>query len=439
MRGESIMKNFLKKALLVLLTILMVGEMSITPMNATAASKNNKVTAREYIKLMVNATKLKVNPKDKDPYVTAALNGGLIKKGELKSYTASIKKEDAAVIANRADELIHGTKYDKKELCKQIKNKKRLTNLNSVTKSKQDSVIKVYAKGIMIGASNGLYTHSRKFNGKEALTMSEAKILASRVKTPSKRRKLSPDGQLTRTTNLPKGNKNQKRTEVTQELPYQVKGYPTYKDYSYILASFPNAFYEKLFRYQGKRYGKKPVALVDYASPVRLAKMKFNGYKMNDVLNANLDSWAKKIQTNLNTRLNVDYRAIDGKWINTLRNTYYVYNDADMDKRKTKDIKEYGTKVKKNKVIGKGTVSVEPSTLYYDKGFYMRAYIKFKVVNATHMNVDEADLIYGENIYIPNLKKNQWVTTYVDIRLGSANGYSSRKDFAVFGDSIVKE
>ena len=338
------MKIFLKKALLVLLTILMVGEMSITPMTTSAASKNNKVTAREYIKLMVNATKLKVNPKDKDPYVTAALNGGLIKKGELKSYTASIKKEDAAVIANRADELIHGTKYDKKELCKQIKHKKRLTNLNSVTKSKQDSVIKVYAKGIMIGASNGLYTHSRKFNGKEALTMSEAKILASRVKTPSKRRKLSPDGQLIRTTNLPKGNKKQTFPKPTKELPYQIKHYPTYKDYPYILASFPNSFYENMFLYSRGISGKKKVELKDYASPAKLLKKKYfneeQGYLLKDVLENHLDGWTKKAEINLKTRLNVDYRKIDNKWINTLRNTYYVYNDADMDKRKTKDIKE---------------------------------------------------------------------------------------------------
>lgn len=429
------MKNFIKKALLILLTILMVGESSITSITASAASKDSKITVNEYLKLLSGATKIEVNSTDKNPYVAAALKGGLIKEGEFTSYNGSIKKEDAAVIANRADELLHGTTYDE-DLYKQIKTKKRLSDLGSVTKSKQDSVIKVFSKGIMIGASNGLYTHSRKFNGKEALTTSEAKALVARVKTPSKRRKLSPDGQLIRTTNLPKGNKKQTFPKPTKELPYQIKHYPTYKDYPYILESFPNAFYENIFLYSRGISGKKKVELKDYASPVKLLKKKYfneeRGYLLKDVLDNHLDDWTKKAEVNLKTRLNVDYRKIDNEWINKLRKTYYVYGDAASDKSRTNDIKEYVTKVKKNKVIVKGTVSVEPSTLYYDNGYYMRAYIKFKVVNAANMNVKKEDLIYDGIMFLPDIKKGKWVEAYVDVPFGSANGYSSGKDYAVY-------
>ena len=407
------MSNIKKKVILVILATVMFIEGNITTVVAATAPIGKKITVGDYIRLFVDETNLAVDSSEKDPHIVAALKEGLIKEGEFSSYSSNITKEDAALIANRGDELLYETSYDE-TLYQQIKSKKRISDLSKMNADNQDAVIKVFAKGIMIGSSNGKYTHSRKFNGKDYLTISEAKVIVARVKNFSKRRKLSQDGQLIRTTKLPKN----------------------YKSYEYILEAFPNAFYEKKFIYQLTRYSYKPVELVDYASPVKLNKTKFNDYKMSEVLQTNLDAWAKKVQTNLNTRLNVDYRTIDNEWISTLRKTYYIYGNSASDKKRTNDIKEYVSKVKKNKVIIKGTVSVEPSTLYYSKGYYMRAYIKFKVDNATNMNVEEEDLIYGSTVYLPNLKKDKWITMYVDIELGSANGLSNGKDLAVFDDSI---
>lgn len=402
------MNKKMKKLLLIIILLIIIPDYSVA-----ASTISEKISIEDYIKLMAESINLTIDSTDKHPYITAAMKEGLVNEGDFATYTSNITKEDAAVIANKADELLHGTGYNA-DLYNQIKTKKRLSDLSNITNSKQDAVIKIFSKGIMIGSSNGMYTHSRKFNGKEAVTVSEAKTIVTRVKTSSKRRKLSPDGQLIRTTNLPKN----------------------YKSYEYILESFPNAFYEKKFKYQLTKYHYKPVELVDYASPIRLKKMKFNDYKMQEVLDVNLSSWAKKVQTNLQTRLNVDYRTIDNEWISTLRKTYYVYDDAPADKKRTDDIKEYVAKVKKNKVIIKGTVAVESSTLYYKQGYYMRAYIKFKVDNATNMNVKEEDLIYGSTVYLPNLKKDKWITMYVDIEMGSANGLSNGKDLAIFDDSI---
>lgn len=410
------MSNIKKKVLLVILATVMFIEGNITTAVATTAPIGKEITVGDYIWLFVDATKLAVDSTEKEPHIVAALREGLIKEGEFSSYSSNITKEDAALIANRGDELLYGTSYDE-TLYQQIKSKKRISDLSKMNADNQDAVIKVFAKGIMIGSSNGKYTHSRKFNGKDYLTTSESKAIVARVKSPSKRRTLSSDGQLIRTTKLPEN----------------------YKSYEYILEAFPNDFYEKKFIYQTRKYYYNPVELVDYASPVKLRKTKLNGYSMNEILDVNLDTWAKKVQTNLQTRLNVDYRTIDNEWTSTLRKTYYIYNDATSDKRRTDDIKKYVAKVKKNQVIIKGTVSVEPSVLYDALGYYMRAYIKFKVDDAVNMNVEEEDLIYGNTVYFPNLKKDKWIETYVDIQLGSANGNSSGKDYAVYRDSIGKE
>ena len=100
--------------------------------------------------------------------------------------------------------------------------------------------------------------------------------------------------------------------------------------------------------------------------------------------------------------------------------------------RETRDIKKYVSLIKKNKIVVQGKVSVEPSTLYYYNGYYMRAYIKFKVNCAGNY---KEDFIYG-GAYFNNLKKNQWKTMYVDIEVGSATGGSLGDDFAVFNDDI---
>ena len=410
---KKIMKKIMKKAILLTMITVLFFESGIT---STAATTNTNISIGNYIKLIVDASNLTVNTAENNSYIKAALREGLIKEGEFSSYSVNITKEETAVIANRADELLHGTSYDE-TLYQQIKSKKRISDFGKMNADNQDAMIKVFAKGIMIGSSNGKYTHSRKFNGKDYLTTSEAKAIVAKVKNSSKRRKLSPDGQLIRTTKLPKN----------------------YKSYEYILESFPNAFYEKKFIYQTRKYYYKPVEFKDYASPARLKKTTLNGNKMQEVLDNHLDTWAKKIETNLKIRLNVDYRTIDNEWISTLRKTYYVYGDASADKRRTDDIKKYVTKVKKNKVVVKGYVSVEPSVLYDALGYYMRAYIRFKVDDATNMKVEEEDLIYGDTVYFPNLKRDKWVETYVDIQLGSANGNSNGNDYAVYRDSIGKE
>lgn len=426
MRKGDHMERLIKKVLLAILVTILFLEDGMT--SAQASSKST-VTVEKFIRLMIVTSKIEVDITEKVPYIAAALREGIIKEGEFSSYKVKVTYQDAAVIACRTEELLHGRTYDE-SLYSQIKNKKRISDLNKIIKSKQSSVIKVFSKGIMIGFSNGRYSHSRQFKGAENIPLSTAKLICNRTVNKSKRRKLSPDGQLIRETNLPKSVKNKNAPVPSEDLPYVVKGTPSAKDYPYILESFPNDFYQKSFDYQNTRYGAKPVELVKYASPAKLTQMNHNGYKMDDVLAANLDTWVNKIETNLEKRLNVDYRTIDNDWMNDLRKTYFIYDDANMDKYQTTEIKNYMKVIKKNKVIVTGKVSVESSTLYRSgTGYYMRAFVKFKIVSGNNLNA-EKDAIFG-HVYLPNFKKGVWYKRYIDIRLGSNNGGSKGDDIAV--------
>ena len=128
----------------------------------------------------------------------------------------------AAQMLERADEKLNGTKYDN-DMYERIVKYKRISDRKKASKELKKDLTICFIKGIMIGKSNGKYSQSRKLTPKSKVTESDAKTFITRLKDKKKRIKLTWDGQVTRKTNLPKN----------------------YKDYPYILASFPNSFYEK--------------------------------------------------------------------------------------------------------------------------------------------------------------------------------------------------
>ncbi len=83
----------------------------------------------------------------------------------------------------------------------------------------------------MVGKSDGTYSAPGNFCQRQKITRDEAKKMMNRLKNKGKRFKLSYDGQVLRIINLPKN----------------------YKDYPYILASFPNSYYEKKMWYTKQR------------------------------------------------------------------------------------------------------------------------------------------------------------------------------------------
>lgn len=368
-----------------LAVIIGLGSVSMVP--AMAASKDT-ITIDAFVKKLEKAVG----------------KTGLLKDGEYSNVNNNIKRVDAAVLTNRADEVLNGASYSK-DLYNQVVNKKRVTGLKNIGKEEKVAIRKCFVKGLMQGYSNGKCSQDRSFKPEQFLTVGEADKIIERLKDKKKRVKLSPDGQVIRTTNLPKN----------------------YKKFDYILASFPNEFYEKKFLYQRKKYYYNPVNLETYASPKDLKKVVYNtGYekvKYTKMYEQYGEQWIDIVKTNLECRLNFDYRKVNNKWVNKLLNTYYLYDDASIDKRRIDHIKKYVKNAKKNKVIVKAAdIVVEPSSMYMEGGgFYIRCYLRFKV-SATNLYQPEGnrqnELIYSSDlVWLEGLKKNKWYEGYFDFEL----------------------
>lgn len=406
--------------------LLMIGmAATLAPAPKGEAANADPIKTGEFIELMAKTAKLEADQEAESPYLEAAKTAGLVKDGEFKNLEAIITNTDAAVLANRTEELLNGTKYDERKY-DLIVSRKRISDLGKIATEKRPDVIKVYMKGIMIGTGNGKCSQDRRFNGSEKLKKSTANLIAARIKTPSKRRKLSPDGQLIRTTNLPKN----------------------YKDYEYILESFPNSFYEAKFRYQSTKYYYEPKELEDYASPAKVRKMVFSpklGLTQGEVMDRYLYDWCDKVEKNLWHQFNADYRTIDKEWINGIRSTYYVFGDPENDRIQTREIEKYVKEMKKNKVIVEASkIVVEPSSQYYASGDYIRAYVKFRVVSGPIQMFDSkvkgvvlSDIFCGEYAYVKDFEKGVWLERYFDINVGTRNGSSDGSDYAISGDDLI--
>lgn len=405
-------RNIICKGISLLLVIVMVLSSMIPAKSAEAATSSN-IKIYNFIKILVSATGLEIDTAQASPYMKAAMDAGIVKEGDFKDDEAYITRMDAAVLLNRADEYLHGDTVDGKLL--KIVLEQRISDINKIPEGKRNAVAKIYAKGFIVGKSNGLYIQNRSFNGYDFLTTGDAKKLIALLKNTKGRAKMSPDGQLIRTSNLPKNA----------------------KDYPYILEAFPNSFYEMKFGYQFSTYSYKPVEGKDYARPIKLnERMKVFETDINGRC-IYLDDWMNKVENNLKYRLNVDYRTINNNWLKSLRSTYFVYNNAYDDKKTTDDIKEYMSYVKKNQIVIKSSViSVEPSTLYYDNAYRVRAYVKFKISFRGEQKPQNKLFFVQQFIRLKNITRGEWFEGVYDIELATANGNSDGSDYAVFDDSL---
>lgn len=411
------MKNLMKRVVLLTLVIV-ISLSSSTIMTVRASSKN--ITIGEYIELLMKAMKVTIKETEDETYIEAAVSTGVLKTVDEFKVENEMTRAECAVLTNRADIYVNGVSADTKTF-DEIKDHKRISDLSKISKEYRDDVVQVFGKGIIVGYTNGQYTQNRAFKGSNKITYNGAKEVIKKITNKKLRGVMSPDGQLTRTTNLP----------------------CNAKEYEYILASFPNKFYEMMFRYEWGMRNNKWVEYHDYCVPAKIKTMPFeiSGYKgtakeTQDMLDKNLDMWIDKIETNLRCRFNVDYRTIGQKWYKEIRGSYcdYTYEKYNQDLKD--ELNAYIQDVKKNKVVIKSEmISVEPSTLYYNGGFYIRCYVKFKVTSANNMS---GTLVFGQgdNVYFKNLMKNKWHEGYYDISIGVINGSSYGDDYAVFNEYI---
>ncbi len=376
--------------------------------------KDSTITIQEFTKKLEQIVKVEKN--------------SLIKKGEFKNKKKKITWKQVAVLVNRADEFKNGTDYDE-NLYKQVVEKKRLTGLTGLTKEEKKAVRLCFVKGIISGVSNGNYSQSRHFYANQKVTTKEANKILECLKNKKKRTKLSLDGQVIRTTNLPSN----------------------YKKFDYILESFPNQFYEVGFSYQYSVCENfEPKNLEHYACPKDMKKLNYDtGYldttSFLDMYKICKDVWLETIETNLKYRFNFDYRTVDEEWISKLANTYVDGTNANENKNITDSIKKYIKTAKKNHVIIKSdTIAVEPSTIYYESGwgFLVRCHIKFKV-NADMIYSRESgrqnELLYAgtwQSVWIKNLKKNEWYEMDIDIAIGQQAGNQNPSTYKILDDSL---
>ena len=300
----------------------------------------------------------------------------MLKDSGIKNTNAATTVQTAAYLLEKADSSINGgwLSYDY-DLFIHVQDYNRISDLKKAKKDYRRSLMMCYTKGIMIGKSNGKYSQSRKFLPTSKITKSEATKLVNRLSDTSKRFKLTYDGQLTRTVNLPKN----------------------YKEYPYILASFPNSFYEKKMWYTKQRSG-----MFNPETAKQTAKNADSEVR---------DMICDTVRKNLELRLNVNYKkTFTSKWKSELANTYFDPSDM------TSDINKYVTAAKSRKVVVESyKIVVDPSMMWRDTGanYYVKVYVQFKVKSGnvpTATSKKQNEVIFGNYTAMKNLESHKTVT-----------------------------
>lgn len=334
---------------------------------------------------------------------------GIIKEGDFKDYEINLTRGDMLVLLSRADEYVNMDIIEEWRV--NMVMEKRISDIKKVSTSKRADIAKGYIKGFMKGYSNGNYITNRNLKLKNKVTKNGALSSIKMIKDKSLRAKISPDGQLIRTTKLPKNAKN----------------------YEYILASFPNKFYERKFEFMFSdqyKAGKRDPDLEKF--PVDMRKSKFRTWNEEWDFSIEMDKylyeWQKKAETYLQYTFNVDYRTVDNEWIEGLASCYVKSNIDEVA-----DIKDYYIKhIKENKVVVESSIiAVEPSSLYKDNGYKMRAYVRYRIT-AKDITVKQNKLLWVQYPQLKNLKSGEWREGIFDIRFGTNNGYQGDgNDFAI--------
>lgn len=360
------MNSKIKKLVSMLLVAVIVSTSALVMDGSKVEAAVEYITVEVFAKSLAEELGLyPVSGSEQSQYVNTLINVGIIKAGDFTSYTGELTRTDAAVLINRADEYLQGDTLDTDLVTVALE--KRISDIKKIDESKRTDVAKAYLKGFIKGYSNGAYSTDREFRGSKKISKAGALELIKMLKDKKLRANISPDGQLIRTTKLPKN----------ADL------------FPYILASYPNKYYDGIeFTYQriisydenGKE--RELENLVDYAAPVDVDKTtKYDDFPT--LKKANIDNWVKKVKTHFECVFNVDYRTIDDRWVETLLSVNSVYGSLREDIIRD-EIKEYVKQMKSNKtVVEVNSIAVDGSSLYYTDGYYyLRVYVKYKVISS---------------------------------------------------------
>lgn len=379
--------TFRKRLCSAILSAVMLASfiLSALPQDTSAASsKNSPITVVDFADKIKNAVDVDV-----------------LKDTKIKDTNVATTVQVAAYLLEKADYAINGGVYSYDyDLWYHVTEYNRISDLKKANKAYRESMIMCYTKGIMIGKSNGKYSQNRKFSPTRKLTKSEANTFVKRLSDKSKRFKLTYDGQLTRTINLPKN----------------------YKEYPYILASFPNSFYEKQMWYSKQRT----------KGHYETAKQTFKNEDGDD-----LDLICDTVRKNLELRLNVNYKkTFTSKWKSELANTYRCPEDM------TADINKYVKNAKARKVVVESSkIVVDPSMVWKDGAtYYVKVLIQFKVKSGSVPKATtkkQNEVIFGDYVAIKGLESHKTVT-YSDEMIVKVSGNNGQiAEMGVWDDDIA--
>lgn len=356
-------------------------------------------------------------------YRNALITANILQENELEDTKKNINKAELALLAART--MTYKGEKEDTDLSEIIVSKKRISDLSKIEEPYKSCVVQVFGEGVMVGSSNGTYSQSRTFKANDSVATGTMKSVIKKAIEKKGRNIMSSDGQLTRTTNLPKKAKR----------------------YKYILASFPNSFYDLGMEYDHAVYSGTPTYMKDYCFPKDLMKLKYDTWNeildFSDMYDKYGDTWMNKVKNNLQYRLNFNYKTVDEEWVKGLASTYYIAYDQTENPRRIAAIKDYVKTAKKNKVIIQADkVVVEPSTLYMGaSGFYVRCYVRFKV-SADEifdcMSNEQHKMIYcgRESMYL-KLKNGIYYEGVFDIGISTSAGGDNGHGFSVSDDSLI--
>jgi hypothetical protein len=423
------MKGLFMKVLATVLVSTMIIAMYQSVNVKSAEAAEIYISVEDYSKAISNEINIAaVN----DSYAEGLKAAGIIIEGEFTSYDENITRGDALVILSRADEYLNGTQVTSELVQTAIE--KRISDIDKVTEGKRVDVAKAYLKGFMKGYSNGAYCTDRELKVTKMITKKGALSCISMLKDNSKRAKISPDGQLIRTKNLPK----------------------TAKNYPYILESFPNEYYDWKFSYEissettynektGKNEKVEFVNLVDYAKPADLDLTK-DIEDFPNVKKVRMESWVNKAKTHMESIFNIDYRKTGEEWINSITSTSLSSGISISEENEREMLAKFLARAKENKtVIESSKIATDGSSMYYFDGvYYLRFYVRYRIVSSKTQYQNRKvyltnDLFYTNYpISLSNFELGEWKECFFDVELDNHHK-EAPENLGVYRAQIVED
>lgn len=404
---------------------------TVTPtVTPTPVPVVTELTAGKYAKILFNLINI---PLADDTYTNAyetALNYGFLTESMAPSAEYKLLRKDAFVMLANVAEYI-GVYVDE-DILVNVVERERISDLSGTGMEKQ-AMQYLLATGIVEGKADGTCSKTRSFEPKKKISSKDAQTYAERLVKESLRAKISPDGQVCRTTNLPK---------YARFFPY-------------ILESYPNEYYDYNFEYM-RTFSWYPTGELDeygdpiitddncyyhwkdgdeYYSPANMGNFKSRLWEdydnFTEVWSEMGADFEKQVEDHLMLIFNVDYRTTpnDAAWRERVMQTLNVHEEAESARVSSMD--KYLKAMKENKaVVTCDRVSADLSSLYYSEGNYLiRTYVHYKIDSAASFSEKgESYLVFVNELganhqNYKNAKLGEWREGFFEVKLNIDEGW----------------